>query len=513
MLPKLILFSVLASSLISLAPAEESLALARVPNAKPRNVVFILTDDQRYDTMGFMGHPFLKTPHMDSIAANGAHLKNAFVTTALCSPSRASILTGLYTHKHRVIDNQRAVPPGTRFFPEYLQAAGYQTAFIGKWHMGGESDAPRPGFNRWVSFKGQGVYEPTTAGLNVDGKHVPQKGYITDELTDYALDWLKQQKPKEAPFFLYLSHKAVHANFSPAPRHEGVYKNAPWSKPATGADTPENNAGKPRWVRDQRNSWHGIEFPYHSDLDIGQYYKSYCETLLAVDDSVGRVLQQLKDMGVYEDTLVIYMGDNGFMFGEHGLIDKRVAYEESIRVPMVMQCPSLFKGGRVVEQVVANIDIAPTVLDAAGLVRPAVMDGRSFLPLAQGKSIPWRDYFLYVYYWEKNYPQTPTMFALRGDRYKYITYYGLWDTDELYDLQTDREERHNLINSREHHAIAQQMEKKLYELMAAEGGMALPLNEPAGGISNKRLGPRGGAKGADFPPEMVVQKPINARAQ
>jgi N-acetylglucosamine-6-sulfatase len=287
----------------------------------------------------------------------------------------------------------------------------------------------------------------------------------------------------------------------------------PYTPSATFANTPENNAGEPRRARDQRNSWQGADFPYHSDLDIGQYYKRYCETLLGVDDSVGHVLQQLKDMGIYEDTLVIYMGDNGLFFGEHGLINKRNAYEESMRVPMLMQCPVLYPGGRVVEQVVANIDIAPTIFAAAGLVTPKTMDGLIFLPLAQGRPTPWRPNFLYVYYWEKNFPQTPTMFALRGDRYKYIAYYGLWDCDELYDLQADPTETRNLINSPEHRAIALDMEHKLYAQMAAEAGMLIPLNAPTGMMSNKRLAPRGGAHAVDFPAEMVAQAPHGATAR
>ena len=190
----------------------------RKGTAQPRNVVFILTDDHRYDAMSFMGHPFMQTPHLDALARDGVHLKNAFVTTSLCSPSRASILTGLYTHKHGVIDNNRLEPQGIVYFPQYLQKAGYATAFMGKWHMGSASDEPRPGFDRWVSFRGQGHYLPPGPNytLNVDGERVRQKGYITDELTDYALDWLKDQKPKEKPFFPYLIHKAVHANFTPA---------------------------------------------------------------------------------------------------------------------------------------------------------------------------------------------------------------------------------------------------------------------------------------------------------
>jgi len=493
----------------------DQVQIQRKTGAKPRNVVFILTDDHRYDAMGFMGHPFIKTPHLDKLALNGVHLRNAFVTTSLCSPSRASILTGLYTHKHRVIDNNRAAPEGIVYFPQYLQKGGYNTAFIGKWHMGGGSDEPRPGFDHWVSFKGQGHYLPPNPRytLNVDGKRVKQKGYITDELTEYALTWMKKQNAEKKPFFLYLSHKAVHANFTPASRHKGQYADSPWQRPASENLDVEKAKHIPRWVRDQRNSWHGVDFPYHSELDVEDYYKRYCEAFLAVDDSIGRVMDQLKAMGIYENTLVIYMGDNGFMFGEHGLIDKRVAYETSIRVPMVMHCPDLFKAGTVVEEVVANIDIGPTVLDAAGLQTPPHMDGQSFIELAQGKNPDWRDYFLYVYYWEKNFPQSPTVFALRGDRYKYITYYGLWDTDELYDLKADPDESLNLIQDPKYKKVVRQMEDRLYALLGEEGGMYIPLNQPAGGSANIRYRARGGDHAADFPAHMVVDEPVNKNAQ
>ena len=254
-------------------------------------------------------------------------------------------------------------------------------------------------------------------------------------------------------------------------------------------------------------------FPYHSALDIEGYYKRYNEALSAVDDSIGRVMGKLAEMGVADETLVIYMGDNGFMFGEHGLIDKRVAYETSIRVPMLMHCPELFEGGTVVEQVVANIDIAPTVFEAMGIQKPPHMDGQSFLALGQGRETPWRDYFLYVYYWEKNYPHTPTQFALRGDRFKYITYYGLWDTDELYDLQADPGETKNLLHDPAHAATAKQMEASLYEMMAELGGMAIPLNAPRGSSQNKRLRRRGGKKAADFPEPMVLDEPVHRNAQ
>jgi N-acetylglucosamine-6-sulfatase len=471
---------------------------------KRRNVIFILTDDHRYDAFGFM-HPqtWLRTPNMDAMARDGAHLKNAFVTTALCSPSRASILTGVYAHRHKIVDNNTAIPQGTRFFPQLLQKAGYKTAFIGKWHMGNGGDEPQTGFDKWVSFRGQGTYLPSPNGLNVDGKHVPQKGYITDELTDYALDWLNGI-PREQPYFLYLSHKAVHSDFVPAERHKGVYAKEKFQPPKTMAESGAAAQHRPMWVQNQRNSWHGVDFPYHSDLNIAEYYERYAETLLGVDDSIGRVLDALRKRGELDSTLIVYMGDNGFAFGEHGLIDKRTAYEESMRVPMLARCPELFKGGRTVEKMVAGLDIMPTVLDAAGVTPPQDLDGRSMLPLLTGKDDPpWRKDLLYEYYWERNFPQTPTMHALRTDRYKYVHYYGIWDLDELYDLQEDPLETTNLILNPECKATIQQLNKRLFDVMEANGGMEIPLRRDAGGQSNKRNINKG--KAAEFPEEFKVK--------
>ncbi len=469
-------------------------------------MVFILTDDQRYDALGFMhGQPWLRTPNMDSLAREGAHLKNAFVTTALCSPSRASILTGVYAHRHQIVDNNTAIPPGTRFFPQLLQQAGYQTAFIGKWHMGAAGDDPQPGFNKWISFKGQGTYLPNKDGLNIDGKHVPQKGYITDELTDYALEWLNGIG-RDQPYFLYLSHKAVHSDFVPAERHKGMYAGQKFQPPKTMAESGQYAQHRPMWVQNQRNSWHGVDFPYHSDLNIAEYYERYAETLMAVDESVGRVLKALRERGELDSTLVIFMGDNGFQFGEHGLIDKRTAYEESMRVPMLARCPELFKGGTVVNEVVAGLDIMPTVLATAGVNIPDGLDGRSMLPLLTGKGDPnWRKELLYEYYWERNFPQTPTMHALRTDRYKYIHYYGIWDIDELYDLQEDPLESNNLISNPERKKTVADMNKRLFDLMEANGAMKIPLFRDSGNQSNKRNANKEGA--ADFPDELKVKKP------
>ena len=483
-----------------------------IKNAKPRNVVFILSDDHRYDAMSFMGHPFAETPHMDTMAKKGVHMQNAFVTTSLCSPSRASILTGLYTFRHRVIDNNRLVPKGTQFFSQYLQAAGYKTGFIGKWHMGGHHDGPRPGFDYWVSFKGQGHYLPPGPKytINDNGKRVQQDGYITPLLTRYAIDFLEQQENSDAPFCLYLSHKAVHANFTPEAKYKDKFVDKSFKRPASETKLSDNALNRPRWLLDQRNSWHGVDFPYHSDLNIEKYYKQYCEALCSVDDSVGAVMKQLKKMGIHDETLVIYMGDNGFMFGEHGLIDKRVAYETSIRVPMLVQCPELFEGGTVVDEMVANIDIAPPIMEAMGLETPPHMDGESFIQLAQGKKVTWREYFLYAYYWEKNFPQSPTVFSLRSDRYKYTTYYGLWDTDEFFDLQSDPGEQNNLIRSQAHRKIVKKMENELYAMMNRLGGMNIPMNAPRGRSNNIRLRSRGGDSSADFPADMVVDEAENS---
>jgi N-acetylglucosamine-6-sulfatase len=483
--------------------AQASLRLPRLPNAKPRNIIFILTDDHRYDAMGFLqGQKFLSTPNMDLLARNGVHVPNAFVTTALCSPSRASILTGMYAHRHRVVDNNNPIPKGTIYYSQYLQRAGYDTAFVGKWHMGGEGDNPQPGFDHWVSFRGQGTYLPSSNGLNVNGKRVPQKGYITDELTDYALDWLKARKGNK-PFMLYLSHKAVHSEFVPAERHNKKFQNETFVPPLT--MNPASLKGAPIWAQNQRNSWHGVDFPYHSALNIEEYYKRYAETLIGVDDSIGRLLDFLRERKLLDSALLVYMGDNGFAFGEHGLIDKRTAYEESMRVPMLLHCPELTKGGgKKLNQVIANVDIAPTFLEAAGLRAPKNMDGKSFLPLLKGENVAWRNYLLYEYYWERNFPQTPTMHALRGDRYKYIHYHGIWDSDELYDLQNDPLETTNLIRSADHQAIVKEMNKQLFDMLAETQGLYLPLYPDRGGVQNLRR--KTGAKVAEFPPELIREE-------
>ena len=464
-------------------------ALAQPQADAPRNVVFILSDDHRYDFMGFHDEApdFLETPAMDRMAREGAHLANAFVTTSLCSPSRASILTGQYAHRHGVVDNSTRVPEQTTFFAQQLQSSGYQTAFVGKWHMGRASAEPRPGFDHWVSFRGQGVYYDPT--LNVDGEEVEREGYMTDLLTDYALDWLKQQEESDQPFFLYLSHKAVHADFQPAERHRGRYTDVEPAYPPSMANIESNYRDKPDWVREQRFSWHGVDHMYHGRTNFDSFYRRYAETLLALDESVGQVLDYLEQSGLAENTLVIYMGDNGFLLGEHGLIDKRHAYEESIRVPMLAWAPGFIEPGTTVNAQVRNIDVTPTILEAAGASMPDghTIDGRSFLPALRGDTLAADRAFLYEYYWEHAFPHTPTVFALRNDRYKYIFYHGVWDLNGFYDLQNDPNERHNLINVPAYQDEIETMRNELWKRLDATGGMQIPLRPSGGWQADERL--------------------------
>jgi N-acetylglucosamine-6-sulfatase len=464
---------------------------AQPARQKQMNVIFILSDDHRYDAMGFMNKiNGLETPSMDRMAKEGAHIKNAFVSTALCSPSRASILTGQYAHKHTVVDNDAPLPKDLVFFPQYLQKSGYQTAFFGKWHMGNTDDMPQPGVDHWLSFQGQGIYYGSV--FNINGKRVPQPqdGYVTDLLADNAIDWLDKRN-KNKPFFVYLSHKGVHAEFYPAKRHEGKYANLPIHTPPsmyltatdsskhfgipTAPSTKVNYRDIPQWVRKQRHSWHGVDYMYHGTIPFDQFYHRYLETLLAVDDNIGRVIDWVNQNGLAENTMVVYMGDNGFSFGEHGLIDKRHAYEESMRVPLLVWAPGMVKPRSVVEQVIMNVDIAPTVLELAGVNKPTQMQGSSFAPILRGQNIPWRNRVFYEYYWESAYPQTPTTFAVRSDRYKYIYYNGVWDINELFDLENDPYEMNNLIRDNNYRKIGLELKNDLFKWLSETGGLQIPL--------------------------------------
>ena len=412
------------------------------------NIIFMLIDDQRFDALSMLDHPFIETPNIDKLAKSGVYFKEAFVTTSLCSPSRASIVTGQYPHKHDVIDNDSDLDPDTPTYPKELQKAGYKTGFIGKWHMGEASDARRPGFDYWISFEGQGKYiDPK---LNVDGDRKEIKGHMTDVLTDLAVDYIKAQAENDKPYFLCISHKAVHENFSPTERHHKKYIDEKITYPDSYADTEENYKGKPDWLKKQRKSWHGAERDYvKTDRvegeDLARMIQIYAECMLGVDESVGAVVKTLEELGQLKNTVIIYMSDNGYMLGEHGLIDKRVMYEESIRVPAFLHWGEKIKEGSINDEFVLNIDIAPTILDIAGVKKPATMHGESFLPLALGEDVKWRQDFLYEYFVDHMAVQTPTIYGLRTKQYSYMTYHGVWDTYELYDMNKDLKQMNNLL--------------------------------------------------------------------
>ncbi|MDE1916577.1 MAG: sulfatase [Sphingomonadales bacterium] len=487
----------------------------------PRNIIFVLVDDLRFDAMGFLQPKGLvHTPNIDAMAAQGTYFPNGVTTSSLCSPARASILTGMTARNHGVVDNNNSSEAGLTFFPAYLQQAGYQTAFFGKWHMGNDTDAPRSGFDKWVSFKGQGHYYPTTdlppaaiaAGkrnmLNVDGKEVAQKGYITDELTDYAMNWLTRERDPKKPFFLYLSHKAVHSDPLPPPRYVHQYDKAKFTLPASWANTPENYEGKPRWVYDQRNSWHGIDFFYNSDMKMTEYLKYYYGTLSGVDDSLGRIMAYLKANHLDKDTLVVFTSDNGFMIGDHGLIDKRAAYEASQRVPLVMWEPGTVPAGVTNPGRIRGLDFAPTFLDIAGIkTMPKQFEGQDAWGLINGKVKPadWHPSdFVYEYYWEWSFPETPTTFAITRGNMKYIQYHGIYDRDELYDIAADPTEMHNLAEDPAHLQDKITLRKALFAQLAnREGKHAIPYTErQAIGAVRRYVN---GTGAAPFPKEWLVE--------
>src|SRR5687768_13375530 len=424
--------NLLACAILLLAP----LAARGADEARP-NIIFIITDDQRWDCMGVAGHPFLKTPNIDRIANEGAMFTNAFVTTPLCSPSRASFLTGRYVRANGIKGNganYNAASHELVTFPRLLRDGGYESAYVGKWHMGND-DSPRPGFDRWISFKGQGQYiDPT---INVDGKVEKRTGYITDILTDYAVEYLNKKHDK--PFVMYMGHKAVHGPFTPAPRHAELFKDEPLPKrPNVSADI----TGKPAIRREVDG-----KPTYNPEKGVGENsIRNQLRCLLSVDESVGRVLDALDKNNLAQNTLVIFTSDNGYFWNEHFMGDKRAAYEESIRVPLVMRWPKRIKPGTKPSQIVLNVDVAPTLLEVGNAKPPGKLHGRSLIPLMSGQTPQdWRTAALLEYFHEERFPRVPTWSAVRTGTWKYIHYPDLPDMDELYDLANDPYEMSNIV--------------------------------------------------------------------
>lgn len=451
-------------------------AASRAADAPSRpNIVFILVDDLRFDDIACMGHPFVQTPHIDRLAREGALFKKAYATTPLCSPSRASFLTGLYAHKHGVRDNTNNDACSHRLVTLLLllKRAGYATAFLGKWHMGTD-DSPRPGIDHWISFKGQGQY--LDPDLNVNGKKEKAQGYATDVLNERAVEFIR--RPHDRPFVLYLSHKAVHPNlaqrpdgsisdptaskFLPAARHKHLYADAKIiRRPNALIDRLE---GKPALTRQIGNLPPLSRTTGTSDEVI----RDRLRMLMAVEEGVGQIVKALEEKKLLDRTLIVFTSDHGYFYGEHGLsVERRLAYEETARIPLLLRYPSLVKAGTSFEPFVLSVDLAPTLLEMAGAPLPQGLHGRSLVPLLKGKQKKLRDSFLIEYFSDTVFPRMHKMGyqAVYTGHWKYIRYTDLQGMDELYDLETDPYEMHNRIGEAGCQKILQDLQAELERLL------------------------------------------------
>lgn len=420
------------------------------PRDSRPNIVFILLDDVRKDDLE---HGFLELPNIRRLAQQGTRFENFFTVAPLCSPSRAVFLTGLYPHQNGITDNRErgAESHSLITFPLLLNQAGYRSGFVGKWHMGHEDASPRPGFDRWVSFVGQGVYfDPE---MNIDGLPARESGYITDILGQHAVDFV-HAGDRTRPFVLFMAHKAVHPeihadrvrSFPPAPGDEQRYQDAVLPR-AESYQAPLD--GKPALARiteydDPRSPEGGTP-----DEDIFGRLRM----LDAVDRSVGQMLDALEEAGELDRTVVVLTSDQGFFYGEFGLAqERRLPYEPSIRIPLIVRYPAMTAPGSTVSQIATNLDIAPTLLELGSVLPSPDMVGRSLVPVMRdGAMLDRPDAFLIEYHTDEVFERIVNMGyrALRTDRYKYIRYRELEGMDELYDLAEDPYELHNMLERAE----------------------------------------------------------------
>jgi arylsulfatase A-like enzyme len=429
------------------------------------NFLFLYTDDQRWDALSVVQKeqgerarfPWFQTPNMDRIANEGVRFRNAFVTLALCAPSRAAFLTGRYNHLNGVASNFRPFPPTNVTHATLLRAAGYTTAYVGKWHM--DSQRERPGFDFHASFIGHARY--VDPPFIVDGKDVPTKGWIDDISTDYAIEFLKRQKESGKPWSLIIGFKSPHGPFAPPARWadkfpEGYAKTVPnvdSTPPFTG---PINRGELPPEAKDPNGK-----------LKVNL---NYFRCIAAVDENVGRLLKALDELGFAENTMVVYSSDNGFYLGEHRLADKRSAYDESMRIPLLVRYPPLGAKGKLIDALTLNIDLAPTFLDYAGVSAPKEIQGRSWRPLLEGKALEWRKSFFYEYFWEQQRGNpTPTHTAVRTATAKLIKYQDHEEWTELFDLARDPYETKNLFRDPATAALRSELEAEYQKQRVAVG--------------------------------------------
>ncbi len=468
-----LLFALLLAASCSSPPASQS------SDDRP-NIVFVLLDDVRFDDLGFSGHPFVRTPQFDRIAREGMTFSNAFAATPLCSPNRASILTGQYAHTHGIIDNvdRSAQSHKLTTFPMLLKQAGYETAFIGKWHMGVD-DTRRPGFDEWLSIKGQGYYfDPE---VNDNGESRKLTGYATDVFSERAAEFIRRERDR--PFLVYLSHKAVHPNifqnadgsieaipadggFTPPERHKDLYAGETIPRRPNTATYGEGKRALLRPIDGLPDL--GPETGTPDDVILNRL-----RMLTAADEGFARILQALEETGRLDDTLIVVTSDHGYFYGEHGLNkERRLAYEEIARTPLAVRWPSHIAAGSSSDSFVLSIDLAPTMLTYAGVDVPEAMQGRSLQPILSGETpADWRRSVLIEYFSDTVWPRLVKMGyeAVRTDRWKYIRYVDLDGMDELYDLAADPYEMRNLIDDEAAQAIRTELEADLDRLLQQTG--------------------------------------------
>ncbi len=394
---------------LSLSPAPAAAAPAPRPN-----VVFVLIDDLRWDEIDY---PFVELPNIERLAREGVRFRNAFVTTPLCSPSRASFLTGQYAHTHGITDNTDRSPRSHELvtFPRLLHDAGYETAFVGKWHMGVD-DSARPGFDHWVSVKGQGRYLDPEFNVNGERRVVP--GYFTDILNGFALDFLA--RPHAKPFLLYLAHKAVHPDLTQNARRQRLRPEREHLRPGRAAPGALRRARRSRTARTTAKPPAGkpaLERRFPDRPPLGPATGTSDETirnrlrvLAAVDEGLGRILQALEASGQLANTLVVFTSDDGYFYGEHGLsVERRLAYEESARIPLLMRQPSLVQAGRRSTSWRSTSISLRRCSSSAGAPRAQGMHGRSLVPLLRGERVAWRDSLLIEYFSDRVFPRVANM--------------------------------------------------------------------------------------------------------
>jgi N-acetylglucosamine-6-sulfatase len=424
------------------------------------NILFILSDNFRWDCMGFMNHPFIKTPGLDRLAGEGVVFENAFNTTSLCSPSRASILTGTYAHTHRVLNNHTPWTGRKPTFLEYLSKAGYHTAFIGKWHMPGKGLPDMPYLDLFVSYtyrEGQGSY--FNCPLIVNGRPEPSgKAYITEEMTRRAIAFMEQDLLKEEgerrPFCIYLSHRTAHPRFHAPEGIAGMYAREEVLLPK----------GVDAWFsRTNGNVFQGIMMGSYEDQ-----YRKYCEVITAMDRDIRVLVDRVDELGLLDNTVIVYSGDNGMMWGEHRRHGIKYPNEESIRLALIVRCPWLVRDpGQRRSQMVLNVDFAPTFLDLAGVSVPKEMEGQSFLPILKDPEAPGRKAWL-LEYW-KYFPENfPSYVGVRTDTHKYIEYEKTLEP-ELFDLTTDPGELRNLHGTPAGQEMLPELKGKLDALKNGRG--------------------------------------------